>query len=158
MIGQNIKSLRQSKALTQPEFANMIGISRNSLSRYENGTSSITIGLIDRICEKFDVSYLDIVGKDKLLTPLEEYQLSFKIETTKERGASLLAELFDFQNKQGITTDDDTNPWILMSDDLSELINTKIYLVENYNTLERYIGYIDGIEHMLEVAKGRVVA
>ncbi|WP_394371177.1 hypothetical protein [Staphylococcus delphini] len=57
-----------------------------------------------------------------------------------------------------ITTDDDTNPWILMSDDLSELINTKIYLVENFNTLERYIGYIDGIEHMLEVAKGRVVA
>lgn len=79
--------------------------------------------LIDRICEKFNVFYLDIVGKDKWFTPLEAYQWSFKIKTTKERGARLLAELFDLQNKQGITTNDDTNNGILMSDDGSERIN-----------------------------------
>ncbi|GAB0323522.1 hypothetical protein JPSP56_19510 [Staphylococcus pseudintermedius] len=42
-----------------------IDISCNRLSCYANGTSSITTGLINRICEKFDVFYLDIVGKDK---------------------------------------------------------------------------------------------
>ncbi len=41
MIGDNIKSLRQTHDLTQPEFAKMVGISRNSLSRYENGTSTV---------------------------------------------------------------------------------------------------------------------
>lgn len=103
-----------------------IDISCNRLSCYANGTSSITTGLINRICEKFDVFYLDIVGKDKWFKPLEAYQWSFKIETTKERGARLLAELFDLQNKQGITINDDTNNRILMSDDGSERINTKI--------------------------------
>ena len=34
MIGDNIKSLRQTHDLTQLEFAKMVGISRNSLSRY----------------------------------------------------------------------------------------------------------------------------
>ncbi|HGR1756730.1 TPA: helix-turn-helix domain-containing protein, partial [Streptococcus pneumoniae] len=34
MIGKNIKSLRK----TQDDFARIVGISRNSLSRYENGT------------------------------------------------------------------------------------------------------------------------
>ena len=34
MIGENIKAVRKSKQLTQPELANLLGISRNSLSRY----------------------------------------------------------------------------------------------------------------------------
>ena len=50
MIGKNIKSLRKTNGLTQPEFARIIGISRNSLSRYENGTSSVSTELIDIIC------------------------------------------------------------------------------------------------------------
>ena len=45
MIGKNIKSLRKTNGLTQPEFARIIGISRNSLSRYENGTSSVSTEL-----------------------------------------------------------------------------------------------------------------
>lgn len=46
MIGKNIKSLRKTHDLTQPEFARIIGISRNSLSRYENGTNSVSTELI----------------------------------------------------------------------------------------------------------------
>ena len=36
MIGKNIKFLRKTHDLTQPEFARIVGISRNSLSRYES--------------------------------------------------------------------------------------------------------------------------
>lgn len=35
MIGENIKFLRKTHDLTQPEFAKMIGILCDSLSRYE---------------------------------------------------------------------------------------------------------------------------
>ncbi|WP_225305615.1 helix-turn-helix domain-containing protein, partial [Streptococcus pneumoniae] len=90
MIGKNIKSLRKTHDLTQPEFARIIGISRNSLSRYENGTSSVSTELIDIICQKFNVSYVDIVGEDKMLNPVEDYELTLKIEIVKERGANLL--------------------------------------------------------------------
>lgn len=158
MIGENIKSLRKTHDLTQPEFAKIIGISRNSLSRYENGTSSVSTELIDRICQKFNVSYVDIVGGEKMLTPVEDYQLTLKIEVIKERGAAILAQLYRYQDSQGIAFDDEINPWILMSDDLSVQINTKIYLVDTFDEVERYNGYLDGIERMLEVASHQVVA
>lgn len=158
MIGENIKALRKTHDLTQPEFAKIVGISRNSLSRYENGTSSISTELIDRICQKFNVSYIDIVGEEKMLTPVEDYQLTLKIEVIKERGANILARLYRFQDEQGIVFDDTSNPWVLMSDDLSDLLNTKIYLVGTFDEVERYNGYLDGIERMLEQASHLVVA
>ena len=158
MIGENIKTLRKAHNLTQPEFAKIVGISRNSLSRYENGTSSISTALIDRICQKFNVSYIDIVGEEKMLTPVEDYQLTLKIEVIKERGANILARLYRFQDEQGIVFDDTSNPWVLMSDDLSDLLNTKIYLVGTFDEVERYNGYLDGIERMLEQATHLVVA
>ena len=158
MIGDNIKSLRKTHDLTQPEFAKIVGISRNSLSRYENGTSSLSTELIYRICQKFNVSYVDIVGEEKMLTPVEDYQLTLKIEVIKERGAAILSELYRYQDSQGITFDDETSPWILMSDDLSDLINTRIYLVNTFDEVERYNGYLDGIERMLELANHQVVA
>ena len=158
MIGENIKTLRRAHNLTQPEFAKIVGISRNSLSRYENGTSSISTELIDRICQKFNVSYIDIVGEEKMLTPVEDYQLTLKIEVIKERGSNILAQLYRFQDEQGIAFDDTSNPWVLMSDDLSDLLNTKIYLVGTFDEVERYNGYLDGIERMLEQASHLVVA
>lgn len=158
MIGENIKILRKTHDLTQPEFAKIVGISRNSLSRYENGTSSVSTELIDRICQKFNVSYIDIIGEEKMLTPVEDYQLTLKIELIKERGANVLARLYRFQDEQGIAFNDTSNPWILMSDDLSDLINTKIYLVGTFEDVERYNGYLDGIERMLEQATHLVVA
>ena len=158
MIGENIKTLRKAHNLTQPEFAKIVGISRNSLSRYENGTSRVSTELIDRICKKFNVSYIDIVGEEKMLTPVEDYQLTLKIEVIKERGANILSQLYRFQDEQGIVFDDTSNPWVLMSDDLSDLINTKIYLVATFEDIERFNGYLDGIERMLEQATHLVVA
>ena len=158
MIGENIKTLRKTHKLTQPEFAKIVGISRNSLSRYENGTSRVSTELIDRICKKFNVSYIDIVGEEKMLTPVEDYQLTLKIEVIKERGGNILAQLYRFQDDQGIAFDDTLNPWVLMSDDLSDLINTRIYLVSTFEDIERFNGYLDGIERMLEQASHLVVA
>lgn len=157
MIGDNIKSLRKTHDLTQPEFAKIVGISRNSLSRYENGTSSVSTELIDRICQKFNVSYVDIVGEDKMMTPVEDYQLTIKIEVLKERGSAILSRLYRYQDEQGIAFDDESNPWILMSDDVADLVNTKIYLVDTFEELERYNGYLDGIERMLNLANHQVV-
>ena len=158
MIGKNIKSLRKTHDLTQPEFARIVGISRNSLSRYENGTSSVSTELIDIICQKFNVSYVDIVGEDKMLNPVEDYELTLKIEIVKERGTNLLSRLYRYQDSQGISVDDESNPWILMSDDLADLIHTNIYLVETFDEIERYSGYLDGIERMLEISEKRMVA
>lgn len=157
MIGENIKSLRKTHDLTQPAFAKMIGISRDSLSRYENGVSTVSTELINRICQKFNVSYVDIIGEDKMLTPVEDYQLTLKVEVIKERGAVILSQLYRYQNNQNIAFDDETNPWILMSGDLAELLNTKIYLFDTFDEIESYNGYLDGIERMLDMVHHLVV-
>lgn len=83
----------------------MVGISRNSLSRYEKGTSTVSTELIDRICQKFNVSYVDIVGEDKMLTSVEDYQLTLKVEVIKERGAAILLQLYKYQDSQDIAFD-----------------------------------------------------
>ena len=64
MIGENIKSLRKIHDLTQAEFAKINSISRSRLSSYENVTSSISTELTDRISQKFNISCVDIVGKE----------------------------------------------------------------------------------------------
>ena len=93
-----------------------------------------------------------------MLNPVEDYELTLKIEIVKERGANLLSRLYRYQDGQGISIDDESNPWILMSDDLSDLIHTNIYLVENFDEIERYSDYFDGIERMLEISEKRMVA
>ena len=158
MIGENIRKLRHAQGLTQPEFAEKIGVSRNSLSRYENGSSPISTDIIDRICQAFQVTYREIVGEEKMTNPLEEYQLISKIDLFKERAASILARLYHFQDKHAIAFDDEKNPWVLLGDDLSMIIQDKIYSIRSVEALERYQGYLDGIERMLDLAeqqKGR---
>ena len=158
MIGENIRKLRHTQGLTQAEFAERIGVSRNSLSRYENGSSPISTDIIDRICQAFQVSYREIVGEEKMINPLEEYQLSSKIDLFKERAASILARLYHFQDKHAIAFDDEKNPWVLLGDDLSMIIQDKIYSIRSVEELERYQGYLDGIERMLDLAEQQVVA
>lgn len=158
MIGQNIKALRKTHDLTQPEFASILGISRNTLSRYENGTNTVSTEFLDMICQKFNVSYVELVGEEKLLTPVEDYEMTLKIEVLKERGANLLARLYRYQDHMGIEFDDETNPWILISDDVADLVHTKLYLVTTFEEIERYTGYLDGIERMLDTIEKRMVA
>lgn len=45
-----------------------------------------------------------------------------------------------------------------MGDDLVELIYTKIYLADTFDEIERYNGYLDGIERMFDMVHHRVVA
>lgn len=149
MISGNIKALRRSKKLTQQEFANVLGVSRNSISRYENGTSVISTNLIDKICNKFNVSVFDIL-QEKELTSEEKYDLNMKIEVLKERGAQILARIYKYEDSMHIKIDDSSNAWIAMSDDLADIINTRVYKLRNFEDINRYNGYLDGIERLLD--------
>ena len=93
-----------------------------------------------------------------MINPLEEYQLSSKIDLFKERAAAILARLYHFQDKHAIAFDDEKNPWVLLGDDLSMILQDKIYTIQTIEELERYQGYLDGIERMLDLAEQQVVA
>ena len=76
------------------------------------------------------MSNVEIVVENKMLSPVEDYQLTLRVEAIKERRAAILSQIYRYQDSQNIAFYDELNTWILMSDDLDELINTKIFLVD----------------------------
>lgn len=55
-IGGRIKELRVAKGLQQSELADMVGITRESLSRMERNKVSPSIETLERICDALEVS------------------------------------------------------------------------------------------------------
>ena len=98
------------------------------------------------------------------MTPevLAKLEHAFKIGLTDAEACAYVgidpSNFYRYQEKHGIAFDDETNPLILMSDDLADIINTQIYLADTFEELERYDGYLDGIERMLVMTRHQVVA
>ena len=55
-IGRNIRNLRQQKMLTQEQVAAKLGVTYQSVSKWENGTNSPDISLLPEISELFGVT------------------------------------------------------------------------------------------------------
>ncbi|MBO4882487.1 MAG: helix-turn-helix transcriptional regulator [Lachnospiraceae bacterium] len=63
-IGENIKKLRKAKGLTQDELAEVIGISGQAVSKWENGGSpdlemlTGLISLLNKSCRPSSIEYV----------------------------------------------------------------------------------------------------
>ena len=55
-IGANIKELRKRKNITQEKLAEYLGITYQTVSKWENGTSLPSISLLPAIANIFNVS------------------------------------------------------------------------------------------------------
>lgn len=60
-LGQKLKTLRKKRGLRQSELADLAGINRSYLSNLENGHSSPTIEVLDRIARGLELSLADIL-------------------------------------------------------------------------------------------------
>lgn len=69
IIGKRIRELRRACDLSQEELASEFYITRPCLSNYENGHRTPDVKLLQKLCEKFNVSMNYIFGKT---TPEEE--------------------------------------------------------------------------------------
>ena len=64
-IADSIKHLRQSMGLTQEQLAERLGVSYQSVSRWEGGSSYPDIELIPEIAAFFEVSTDVLMGVEK---------------------------------------------------------------------------------------------
>ena len=64
-IGETIKKLRKEREITQEEFAEVLGVSCQSVSRWENGTCYPDMELIPTIAGFFAVSVDKLLGVDE---------------------------------------------------------------------------------------------
>lgn len=69
MFGKNLIYMRKMRTFTQAELAEKIGISRQTLSKYENGETLPDIMTCARIASVLDVTVDDIVNFDQTALP-----------------------------------------------------------------------------------------
>jgi transcriptional regulator with XRE-family HTH domain len=55
-LNERIKKLRKALDLTQQDFANRLGTTRDNIAGYETGRRSPSVAVISLICREFDVS------------------------------------------------------------------------------------------------------
>lgn len=55
-IGEKIYSLRKSKNMSQEDLANVLNVSRQTVSKWETGESNPDIEKIVPLCDFFDIS------------------------------------------------------------------------------------------------------
>ncbi len=70
-IGYFLRKLRNEKGLTQEQFAEIIGVSNRSVSRWENGVNMPDFDLLMQIAEYFDVHIEEILDGERK-TPISE--------------------------------------------------------------------------------------
>lgn len=61
LLCNNIKALRLSKNMTQSKFAETIGLSVEAVRNIEHKKYTPSATTIDKICEKFNISYVDLL-------------------------------------------------------------------------------------------------
>lgn len=61
-IGENIKRLRREKDMTQEDFAELLGVSCQSVSRWENGICYPDMELLPTISDLFQITVDKLLG------------------------------------------------------------------------------------------------
>lgn len=69
MIGENIQKLRRDARLSQEELAEKIGVSRQTVAKWENGTTVPDINSCMAMAELFEVSLDTLAFERKLPNP-----------------------------------------------------------------------------------------
>ncbi len=64
-LGENIRTLRREKNITQEDFSVIFGVSYQSVSRWENGTCYPDMELLPDIAEYFGITVDKLIGADK---------------------------------------------------------------------------------------------
>jgi transcriptional regulator with XRE-family HTH domain len=57
-VGYKIKKLREQRKMSQPQLAELLGVSQTALSHIENGvTKKLDFKLMDKVCKEFEVGF-----------------------------------------------------------------------------------------------------
>ena len=62
-MGKRLRALRDSIGISQTQLAELLGSNQSSINRYENGQSTMTVELLRKYADYFDVSMDYIFGR-----------------------------------------------------------------------------------------------
>lgn len=92
MLGETVRRLRQEKGMKQEELGRRLGISKQSISNWENENIMPSVELLERLADCFGVTTDYLLGRDKRktlditgLSPLEATHLQLLVEDLRRR-------------------------------------------------------------------------
>lgn len=94
-LGEKITELRNKKGLTQEQLANLLNVTRQAISKYENNQSEPDLATIRRLCTIFDVRYEELLGELDISNKTEVREIN-KEELKQTPFTSLLVSIFLF--------------------------------------------------------------
>ena len=86
-IGQKIKTKRRERDLTQEELANILGVTKAAVSKWENGESYPDITMLPQIAQLFCITMdelFDYALTNKPLTIVNEYHFGLSLDDFDE--------------------------------------------------------------------------
>lgn len=78
-----LKYLREEKSLSQDDLASALGLSRQTISKYENGETNFTLDVIKKLSRFFDVDYSCFIDNKPPVRP--EYNIIEGKKVTEEQ-------------------------------------------------------------------------
>ena len=89
IIGKFIAALRKEKNMTQEQFAEKLGVSNRSISRWENGKTMPDLSMLPIISEELGVSVAELLKGER-----------FTKEPKPNESISLIIELFEQEKRK----------------------------------------------------------
>ena len=69
-VNVRLKELRKASRLTQEQMAEYLEVDQSLITKYENGSRTMSVTSIDRICSLFGCTEEYLLGENDLYTPL----------------------------------------------------------------------------------------
>lgn len=85
-LGENIRSLRVAKGITQEQFGYELGVSAQAVSRWENGATYPDITMLPMIADFFDVTLDELMGRGRELDVCEREAFFKRMHDMYDRG------------------------------------------------------------------------
>lgn len=85
-LGENIRSLRVAKGITQEQLGYEMGVSAQAVSRWENGATYPDITMLPMIADFFDVTLDQLVGRGQALDTGEREAFFQRVNEMYRRG------------------------------------------------------------------------
>ncbi|MDE6004457.1 MAG: helix-turn-helix domain-containing protein [Oscillospiraceae bacterium] len=67
MLGENLKSIREKRGLTQEKLAKEINVNRVNIAYYESGTKVPSVAVLSKIADTLDCSIDGLLGRKKFV-------------------------------------------------------------------------------------------
>ena len=85
-----LKQLRKESKITQEQLAKYLNVDQSMITKLENGTRSLNVSMIEKICNLFGCSDAYLMGEDDAYIPLNFAFRSNGIQTEDLEGIAVI--------------------------------------------------------------------